>query len=300
MLQGLAIRQFFVLTNWVLAALILCGALGVAFVTMHPPGEGSDGAAKTSDDAAQAPVGPMASVKPRTAYDGIVSSGLFGPGAQAAQEAPPPAPVAAPETETQLRLKLVGTAATTPKDLFASAVILNQENNTIKTFSIGQAVVENVTIEEIYRRKVVLLNKRTNRREVLRNEEEQEGQQQAAASGAQASSAPPPPRTRIKKQELYEQVLSNYAEIADQLKPELYKDPATGKVMGITATNLEAIPIAKSLNLKNGDVLQSVNNEPIDSESKIIEIVTKYRDTSSFSVNILRNGKSMTMTYNLE
>lgn len=300
MLRGLAIRQFFVLTNWILVTLLVLGAIGVAVSAVYK-GRQAESPSKDAGKAEATPSRPLASVKPRAAYDTIVSNGLFGPGAQAATEnAAAVAPPTAPEADTQLRLKLIGTAATTPKDPYASAVIMNQENNTIKTFAVGQAVVENVTLEEIYRRKVIIFNKRMNRREVLRNDETEDEQAQLAANtGGNAGTAPPPPRTRIKKQELYDQVLSNYADIAAQLKPELYRD-ANGNVAGITANNIESIPIAKTLNLKNGDVLQSVNNEPIDSEAKIIEIVNKYRDTSSFSVEVLRNGKKQTMTYNLE
>lgn len=301
MLRGLAIRQLFVLTNWVLATLIVLGALGLAASALYKARHAQSPSGKPGTEAAAASAKPLATVKPRAAYDAIMASGIFGPGAQATTDAPAaPAAPTAPEAETQLRLKLIGTAATTPKDPFASAVIMNQENNSIKTFAVGQAVVENVTLEEIHRRKVIIFNKRTNRREVLRNEESEDDQSQLAANAAPGTNtAPPPPRVRIKKQELYDQVLSNYADLAAQLKPELAHD-ANGNVTGITANNIESIPIAETLKLKNGDVLQSVNNERIDSEAKILEIVQKYQGTSSFSVDILRNGKKQTMTYNLE
>jgi len=43
-----------------------------------------------------------------------------------------------------------------------------------------------------------------------------------------------------------------------------------------------------------------VNNEMIDSQDKIMELVTKYRNSSTFRVGLLREGKPIVVTYRLE
>lgn len=308
MLQGLAIRQAFLLLDWLLVILFL--VMG-SFVVMSLFGVGvvsEESTAQETPEGGQGVIPPenasggLAEVKPRAEYDSIVSSGLFGPAGQMAQEGPvEPLPPAEDITETQLRLKLQGTSATSPKDVFASAIILNEETNVSKTYGVGQAVVPEVTIEEVYPRKVILLNKPKNQREVLRFEEDK-GQGQTASNSGSSSSPPEPPsggRISVSKTELMQEVFMNYADLAQQIQPEMYRDE-NGNIAGITAKNLETVPLAKKLDIHEGDVLQSVNSEPIDSEQKIIELVNKYRNASMVKVGILRNGKPVTVTYRLE
>ena len=302
MLRGLAIRQAFLLGDWLIILLMVAGACYAAAHFLGIP-LGQPGAQR--DDVAVAdPGGPgvLAAVKPRAEYERIVTSGLLGSAGKAAQEKPAAAPPPV-EEETKLRLKLCGTSATKPRDLFASAIILNEEKNQTGTFCVGQEVVDKVTLEEVWQRKVILLNKAANRREVLRSEPDtKEG-----AGGGAGPTTPQPKlttgtggnRVTLKKQELVQDLVANYTDIATQIKPELYYD-AEGKVAGITASNLESIPIAQKLGVKNGDVLQTVNNEVIDSEQKIRELVDKYRNSSTFRIGLLRDGKPLVVTYKLE
>jgi type II secretory pathway component PulC len=226
---------------------------------------------------------------------------MFGSAGRAKQEeqaAPAPA-----IEETELHLKLLGTAATTPKDPFASATIMNvDDNSSIRVYGVGQAVVDQVTLEEIHQRRVVLFNKIKNRRETLRTEEDKAVVAQVAAvqpGKAPSAPAPPPNHVSVKKTELVQDLFMNYNEIVTQIKPEIYKD-SSGKVAGITASNLESLPLAAKLNVKNGDVLQSVNGDMIDSEAKIMELINKYRNATSVNIGLLRDGRPITINYRLE
>jgi general secretion pathway protein C len=260
-------------------------------------------------------------VDSRAAYDAIVASRLFGLAGQVAQESakePEPAPVE--EVETKLRLKLCGTAATFPTDPLATAIIMNQDKNTMGTYYIGQDVVDQVSIKEIYQRKVVLFNKQTNQREVLLAEElkgetkagsasplpgsapvpaSASASASASTSASTSASAPTKDRVSIKKSELVQELFTNYSEMAQTIKPEMYRDE-NGKVAGITASNLESIPLAKKLDVRNGDVLQTVNNEAIDSEQKVMDLIQKYQNATTLRVGLLRDGKPIVVTYRLE
>jgi general secretion pathway protein C len=246
--------------------------------------------------------GVLAQVKPRGDYDVIVSSGIFGAAGTQVQEALPPPPPQE-EVKTPLKLKLCGTSATNPHDLFASAIILNEEKNQVGTFCVGQEVVEQVTLEEVYQRKVILMNKKLNRREVLQSEEDDKSPSSAApaadASGPKFSAGSNANRVTLKKKELVKELMTNYTDLITQVKPELQKDDQNN-VIGITASNLESIPLAQKLGVKDGDVLQTINNEKIDSEAKIVELVNKYRDSSTFRIGLMRDGKPVVVTYKLE
>lgn len=296
MLQGLVIRQGFLIVDWVLAALVLVGIVFLAMSFVEKPADAGIPAPPSFDGAVQS---PLPEVQPRAIYDRFVTSGFMGAAGQTVAAAAPAAP-SAEVTETQLKLKLKGTAATSPKDLFASAVILNEEDNSINTYAIGQQVVDGVKIEEIYPRKVILFNSNSNRREVLRSDEESTGDTTAVASAGPApGSQGPGKRITVKKTELVQEVFMNFDDLAGKIKPEMYYD-SNGKVAGITASDLESIPLASKLDIRNGDVLQSVNNEPIDSEAKVMELVNKYRSSNMVRIGILRDGKPITVTYRLE
>jgi len=322
MLRGLVIRQAFLLVDGVILLLVL-GAAGYGALRAvgletgtADPGLGTGTGVSTTD--------VLAKVDSRGAYDAIVASRLFGLAGQVAQESakePEPAPVE--EVETKLRLKLCGTAATFPTDPLATAIIMNQDKNTMGTYFIGQDVVEQVSIEEIHQRKVVLFNKQANQREVLLAEENKGATTVANASPPPSPSSPNPARpsasapvpasaptptsapavsgdrVTIKKSELVQAMVANYSELSQTIKPEMYKDE-NGKVAGITASNLESIPLAKKLGVKNGDVLQTVNNEVIDSDQKVMDLIQKYQNATTVRIGLLRDGKPIVVTYRLE
>ena len=315
MLRGLVVRQAFVAADWILVLLVVAGAGVMFFGVVGAAWRDVNVIPIEASALPETNGGVLAQVKPRAEYDGIVGSGLFGSAAQTVTEAPAPPPAPEKEKETELKLKLCGTSATSPRDVLASAVILNQDNNTVRTFAVGQEVVEKVTLEEVYPRKVILFNKGANRREVLRTEEDKASVPVTADGGNKPGTAPSAPasqhaasdpagaqasnRINVKKTELFQEVFMNYADLATQLKPELARD-ASGKVTGITASNLDSLSIAKKLDLRNGDVLQTINNEMIDSEDKVRELVNKYRNSNSFRIGILRDGRPQVVTYNLE
>lgn len=313
MLRGLVIRQTFLLVDGAIIMFILVAAGyealrrgGVVADTLDP-GLDDKQSAVTEESSS------LAKVDSRAAYKTIVSNQLFGPVGQAAPEesekpeAPPPPPEV---VETALRLKLCGTAATFPTDPLATAVILNQDKNTMGTYFIGQEVVDHVTIEEIHQRKVILFNHQANRREVLLSEEEKNAQTVVASAAAPSAAPGPearprpapaqsPSRVTVKRAEVIQDLFVNYADIVQTIKPEMYRDE-NGKVAGITAENLETLPLAQKLGVKNGDIFQTVNNERIDSEQKVMELVQKYQNASTLRIGLLRNGRPMVITYQVE
>jgi len=300
MLPGLVIRQTFLAMDWLLVVLFLVGASFVVMSVLDLGGsEEEDGVVPAVE--LEAPgVGVLAGVKPRGEYDAIMSSGLFGQAGTTVQEKePPPTPIV--QEESDLPLRLAGTSATTPKDIYATAIILNEKENTLKTYAVGQQVMPEpeVTLEEIYPRKVILFNKDKNRRQVLRTDDEKARMQTASAQPY--PSPTPTGRTTItvSKSEVVQELFMNYADIVTQIKPEMHRD-ASGKIAGITASNLGSLPLAKKLDMQDGDVLQSVNNEKIDSEQKVIELVNKYRNSNMVRIGLLRDGKPITRTYRLK
>jgi len=94
-----------------------------------------------------------------------------------------------------------------------------------------------------------------------------------------------------------EQFLSDYKDdpLYKQFQPQWQTD-AGGNIIGITAQNLSSNPMAAVLGFQDGDIVQSVNGERIDSEAKILSLVNKLKGARSVQVTILRNGQPQTIT----
>lgn len=306
MVRGLIIRQLFLVLNLALTGLILFTAGSVVLqMTSPPPKPGTE--LDLSDTNTEDRGDTVKDLRERTAYNSILENGLFGDaGRFKVDMAPPPPvvekPVEGPVAETELSLKLWAVTSLSPKSPFASASIEDVSQKTgSQLYHIGSTVVDNVILEEVHPRWVVLINNRESppKRERLSMDEE-EGLDATAAALASRSAhgtSLPPEEVELDKTAFVQELYVNYADLVTKVKPELYRD-ASGKVAGITAADISEVPLAKQLGLENGDVLQTVNNEKIDSEQKILEMVQKYQDAGSFRIGIMRNGKMKNITYN--
>ncbi len=303
MIQGLVIRRVFVVVDLVLAGLVLSVA---GLVVMKVFEEASNPFARNVAQVASVghPGNVLHDVASRAEYDRILESHIFGPvgdETSASQEPPPPPPPTEAMEETKLNLVLRGTVATHSLDPLASATIENKDTKQTQVYGLSAEIVAEVFLEEVYPREVIILNK--GKKEVLRMDEEEELSTLAKKPPFSRSSRPapagPPERFTLNQHEFIQQLYVNYADLVTKVKPRMYRDE-NGDIAGITASNLEDIPLAKTLDLHDGDVLQTINNEKIDSEEKIIKLINKNRDTKTFRIGILRNGRPLVRTYRLE
>lgn len=307
MVRGLIIRQLFLVLNLALSGLILYTAVSVVLQMTSPP-QAAGALSPTVEGGAEGSGDALKSLRERTAYNSILENKLFGEAGQFKTPSAPIEPVVeevpvTTEEETDLNLKLWAVTSLSPKSPFASASIedLGQKTGS-QLFHIGNPVVANVTLEEVHPRWVVLINRNESppKRERLSMDEE-EGAEGADANmlASRGNREPtlPPQEVEIDRNDFINELTVNYADLVTKVKPELYRD-ANGKVAGITAADIAEVPLAKQLGLENGDVLQTVNNEKIDSEQKVLEMVQKYQDAGSFRIGIMRNGKQKIITYN--
>ena len=312
MLRGLVIRQAFVFVDMALVALVL-GVAGVLISQVFEEPSNPFGNQSVEVASLEDPGKILRDVKDRSLYESILRARLFGPGGDDVPETieapppPPPEPVEPEVEETPLSLVLLGTVATHPLDPLASATIENKESRQggIHVYGLEDEIVEEVFLKEVFPRKVIISNR--GKREVLRMDDEERSVVAQAPSAVapsyrspvQAQPAGSPERFSLDKQDFIRQLYTNYQDLVTKVQPSLYYDE-NGQVAGITASNIEEIPLADTLDLKDGDVLQTINNEPIDSEQAIIRLINKYRDSSMFRIGILRDGRPLARTYRLE
>lgn len=322
MIRSLIIRQIFRLLDVALViAVVGAGALVVKlFLTELPPLEVAEPGEVPEADAASIVRG----VGERSVYDGLSKSGMFGSAgkwdSKAADEATPEPEVSEDIAESTLNLKLRGTIALKPGDPFSSAFIENLDSRDgVRSFLLNQEVVEGVVVDTIYQREIILLNKLKNppQRERLRMEEDALPDAKGAAPSNLASGKRPaggaapggreaaPGRatgtvqhTKVNRDAIVREAMENFATLS-RITPEVKTDEA-GNVLGVTAEGISQHPLAQKLGFQDGDVLQTVNNERIDSRERLMEIFQRYQNASSFRIGILRNGQPNVLVFDVE
>jgi general secretion pathway protein C len=291
----------FILVDLALGVLILFACGLVAFRFIQPPPK-VQALAKNELGPDAAGASKFNIPDPYREYPGIVGSGLFGDAGRFNPDAAPPPPPPPPEDpveETQLNLLLLGTTALWD---FGSAIIENQgaprdQTRKTKSYVVGDEIMASVKLEEVFPRHVIIMNQ--GKRERLSMDDEEMKEQIAARPDPN-----PQPvadnsgndRVTLDRQAFIQELYTNYADLVTKVKPEMARD-ANGNVIGVTAANISQVPLAGKLGLEDGDVLQTVNNERIDSEQKIMEMVQKYQNASSFRIGLQRNGKTVVKTY---
>ncbi len=324
MVRGLVIRRLFVLTDLALGGLIVFTA---GMVMMRYQSQALGLLKDAPERLTQSRTNHDAIVGPRSEYDAIVKNGLFGDlGTRTETPEPEQKVEGEPPPPTELNLRLVGTISLTPNDPFASAFIENLDlNDGSHPYALGNSVLDDgtVTLVEVYPRRVMLLNKQGDKpkKEYLSMDDDD-----LELEGGSTGARPPSPSrlassragiTRIpmrsshpaqrrasgaehvtlSRREFAKDLTIHYKDLL-KIKPIAHTDES-GNIVGMTTEDISSYPLAEKLGLRDGDVLQRVNGEVVDSEQKVMQLVQKYGHSSTFRLEVLRNGSPRTITYRL-
>ena len=300
MLQTLVYRQAFFVLDLLLIGLIAClGFFGVKSVMA---------AAEAPPAFPPADIQEMPTIGDLASYEPIVANKLFGNPAPPIADQAPDSQADQPPVVTELPLKLGGTIVA---GAVSSAIIEDESRRLADVYYLNQEVIPKVTLIEIRKDAVVLDNANTGKREILTREGE-DAESIAVAGGLnaprlpQARGAQSSPAVRdvdgtkvVKRQEVIRELSQNAAKILTEVKPVPKKD-SKGNMIGITSSNISAIPMAKDIGLQDNDVVTSVNGERIDSEAKLSQLMQKYGNATTVRIGIERNGRPQVLTLRLE
>ncbi len=307
MLKGLLIRQGFRVLDLALVGLMAY----VAFVAVRQALWTSDKGESQVDAYDVSDVNEALSLNRqvglRTEYDAIVTNRLFGEAAN--RMAPKVADVKEPPSEEPVdappELRLWGTAATAfPTDSLGSAVIENAAAKTVQktdAYFIGDRVTDRHVLVEVHPREVILQNTVENRPERLRIEEGNAATAVAAGPRAGRMRRPPSPRAnyaKVSRAYALEEFTTRGAELVREASPRMHFDD-DGNINGIVSDNVSKIPLAQKAGLKDGDVVQAVNGVAINSEESIPEIFSRFENSRTFRLSVLRNGKTQMLNIDL-
>lgn len=195
----------------------------------------------------------------------------------------------------ELGLALFGTIAGSPS--VARAIIKDLKTDTTALYKTGQTV-GTARIESIDTDAVVLLHR--GKTKILRfpSWQSDKGKKDQVVlfkadneTGAilQSDSKDEETDTRLPtKVDLAHDVLTRAV-----IKPFIIDD----NVEGLKITGLENIESAKEFGLRNGDVIRTVNGHLLSSKQAAYQILKKARSKETISLELLRGGKTRTLSY---
>lgn len=124
-----------------------------------------------------------------------------------------------------------------------------------------------------------------------------QGKDELAAEQLEHFPARPEP-IELNRTSIARKLVLAYARLASTIVIQVVMDEH-GRVQGITTEDVESIPVAVELGLKNGDVLTMINNEAVDSPDKAVKIILKYRKSPIIRIGLLREGEPHYIRYHV-
>ncbi len=202
------------------------------------------------------------------------------------RETIPPAP------PTGLDLKLLGTVTAVENPY---AVIEDNQTRIQGLYRIGDRI-QDATLKKIYREKVILVL--NGRDYVLELDSKLTAALIPESQGSAESQTDIPNGAISIPQASVESSLSDL----DSLKRQIKFRPLTGngKSEGILVYGISPNSIFKTMKLENGDVIQKVNNQKITSVKNVMALYIQMKDNPTYTVTLLRRGKSIEQIYHFE
>jgi general secretion pathway protein C len=306
MLRTLAIRQAFF-------AIDLLLALGVAFVAFVFTTEAFE---KETDRGARAVTADYAgpelakSLGPRSAYQDVVTSGIFGGAGTSKRVEPAEAPKPKQQAleETRLSVTLAATVPTRgePRDPLATASIRDGRTQQPLVFSPGETldkISPDYELLEVHKRHVILWNARAKQSELLSMDDETAEMVKARANRRPQQAAGGVVLSQdedsfVVDRQALEKTLSEKQDELMAAAPRPVRDE--GRIVGFTSDKFEDVELAKELGLRDGDIIQEVNGVKLDSMDSPMKVVTRFQRAPVFRVSVKRDGKARMLTYRLQ
>ena len=203
----------------------------------------------------------------------------------------------------ELRLCLLGTIAGDAD--FARAVIKDTTNKSQDLYKIGD-VIQEARIERIERNRVLLL--RDGRREVLELQVTSQ-----PASGRAKPGSPKPAAKQIRPEDVIETLspsefrvnrkafmarVGGMQAILKRTKMTPYM--VDGKMQGLRVTGIKKVGMARLVGLEEGDVIQALNGQKLNSRHRARQIFKKAPSLRSLHFDLLRGSKKKRLSFRME
>lgn len=209
----------------------------------------------------------------------------------------------APLRKAELNVKLIGTVVSTPESSFA--IILDPTSQKQDLYQIDDMILDEARVLKITRCKVVVL--REGAEEILECPEEETAerpsssrvsyQQSKTSSGEAASVRKVSDSEYLIDETEVENAMQNINQLITQIR--VVPNFQDGKANGFKVFAIKPNSIFSKIGLKNGDVIQNVNDREITSPDKAFAAFQDLKEEKSLTVDILRRGSKKTINYEI-
>ena len=232
-------------------------------------------------------------------YAPIMGNGLFGKAAQGSLTPivnTPAAATAAPVT-APAELLLLGTATGSFRETFA--LVRHNARQEERVFRLGEAVFDAGRLVEVRREQafIVVNGKKV---ELLTPMSRAAG---AAAPPSQTGGVPAVTAVSggggsyVIDQRALNAALDNPAQAMTDAR--LLPSQKDGKVEGFRASEVKPGGVFAMIGIRNGDVLQRLNDFPVDSPDKALQSFIALKGQSRLKLDIVRDGQPQTLNYDI-
>ncbi|WP_374079675.1 type II secretion system protein GspC [Bdellovibrio bacteriovorus] len=203
---------------------------------------------------------------------------------------------------SQLPLNLIGTLVHSNPEKSIAAIEVRGKNQVV-SYSPGKEIEGMASILKVERQKVIFRNLNSNRLEYI--EMKKDGNKVAFGAGVKAGGgAREVMKTgdnnfTIKRADLLKYT-NDLSSILMQARAVPNREPGTGNINGFRLLDMQPGSIYEQLGLQRMDVIKSVDGTPVDSPAKAMELYNTLKNSPKVTLQIERNGKSETMTYNIQ
>lgn len=203
---------------------------------------------------------------------------------------------------SQLPLTLIGTLVHSNPAKSIAAIDIKGKNQ-VTSYSAGKEIQGMAEILKVERQKVVFRNLNINRLEYI--EMKKEGNKVAFGSTAKTTSVGKEVRKTgdntftINRADLLKYT-NDLSSILMQARAVPNREPGTGAINGFRVLDMQPGSIYEQLGIQRMDVIKTVDGTPVDSPAKAMELYNTLKNSPKVSLQVERNGKTETMTYNIQ
>ena len=275
------LRRLLILVQWMFGLAIAYVIANTGLILMGESGSESNSTAKASQV-----VNSTQSMPPAPSLNSLIQRDLFGQ-----SDSIGTASASAPTTPTRLPLNLRAVFVST--DPGQSTAIISQRNNSGKLYSPGDMLPGNAKLASIEATRVIL--SRAGTREELAfksNFKAKKGIQAATIAPQQAAQTSPAAPANPQSNAL-QQINAQLAQDPDETleKMGVSRRSEGGYRIGSTANQ----PFLAQSGLQPGDVVLSINGRPLGDINVDRLALTNLANAGSVSVELLRNGQTLTI-----
>lgn len=254
---------------------------------------------------------PMENVASRGSYNTIISRNIFSsagliPDPLRPKGQDPNSIKEAEPVQSQLPLTLVGTLVHSNPDKSIAAIQIRGKNQVLP-FTTKQNIETFATLVKVERQKVIIRNLNSNALEfiemkTLGNTKVAFGAAPAAAPVASGGGDIKPlgnNKFAIKRTDLAK-YLNDLPSILMQARAVPSRNKVTGEVEGYRMVDFQPNSIFSQIGINRGDLIKSVNGEPVDNPQKAMELFNMFKSASQIKIQVDRGGATETLDYSIQ